>query len=153
MQMAMLEPKDVHLGMKADSGLDVDAMNWLLDGGTRCHRRARFLRDHHYQRLLDTSNPRRAHQWLDVGSSKTGGPRAGLEVETTGMPHPVRGGVNGRKHATQTNPTEALNRHVGSAQGGWSRCGTQRRTIRAATGTRFLPERSCDEVLGNNIPP
>ena len=84
LQMAMLEPKMCVLD-ETDSGLDVDAMKLVSEGGNALRSEGRaFLVITHYQRLLDHIKPDVVHIMAVGKIVKTGGPELALEVENNG---------------------------------------------------------------------
>ena len=73
-QMMMLEPRFAILD-ETDSGLDIDALRTVADGGNALRSPDRgMLVITHYQRLLDHIKPDKVHVLANVKSFNTGGP-------------------------------------------------------------------------------
>ena len=84
LQMALLEPSLAILD-ETDSGLDIDALKIVADGGNAL-RSPKFsaLVITHYQRLLDHIVPDRVHVLAAGKIVRTGGPELALELEAHG---------------------------------------------------------------------
>jgi Fe-S cluster assembly ATP-binding protein len=84
LQAAILEPKLCILD-ETDSGLDIDALKIVAEGGNSLRSPDRsFLMITHYQRLLDYIKPDFVHVLADGKIVKSGGPELALELEAKG---------------------------------------------------------------------
>ena len=83
-QMAMLEPK-LSILDETDSGLDVDAMRIVAEGGNKMHTpETSTIVITHYERLLDMIKPSVVHVLYKGRIVKTEGPELAKEIETRG---------------------------------------------------------------------
>ena len=83
-QMAMLEPSLAILD-ETDSGLDIDALRIVADGGNKLKRPdTSVIVITHYQRLLDYIKPDVVHVLYKGRIVKTDGPQLALELEEKG---------------------------------------------------------------------
>ena len=84
MQMAMLEPTLCVLD-ETDSGLDIDALRVVADGGNKLRSKDRaILVITHYQRLLDYIVPDKVHVLAHGKIQRTGGAELAHELEKSG---------------------------------------------------------------------
>jgi len=84
LQMMMLSPRLAILD-ETDSGLDIDALRSVAEGGnaSRANDRAMLVITH-YQRLLDYIRPDRVHVLAGGRIVQSGGPELALELERAG---------------------------------------------------------------------
>ena len=84
LQMAVLEPQLAVLD-ETDSGLDIDALKLVADGGNALRTKERsMLIITHYQRLLDYIEPDHVHVLADGKIQRSGGKELALELEANG---------------------------------------------------------------------
>ena len=84
LQMALLDPTLAVLD-ETDSGLDIDALKIVANGGNRFRAASNaILLVTHYQRILNYITPDRVHVLIDGRIAKSGGAELALELEERG---------------------------------------------------------------------